>query len=259
MQPTRHQYQQQQQQQQQQNLVRVQNTTLEGLRRSILESAYIGQEQAISAQEELDRQGAKIKGSLGDAKVIADQTYSTGKRVNTLINEVKASKIRKILQCCYLTCCYCCTRHLLKSNIENNDAATTNYQMKPTTASPSDQWDESENENDTLVRLDRLKVAMAGEKGEAVAWKKTLGPPPGVVYSGTDIWHRQIDASLTQLQQIAEDMGQSLEEQTRMAQMLTIYLDYGVDQVLGARDTLVAEKNSINVDFRQLFKDSLKQ
>lgn len=212
------------------------NTT-EQLRRNILESVYKGQKQARGAQDELERQGKQLRTSFVKAELVANQTGTTANAVDDLISEAKASKFRKFLRCCMDTCC--CSRSssscCCKRRKRHEDETRRLYgAMSPTIDDIKDDLDD----NQTLIILDSLKSNVGGRATNK--WKKTLAPQPGAtLQSGTaGIWYRQVDASLTQLQHIAEDMGQSLDEQIRLAQMLTIYLNYGVDQVIGANERL---------------------
>lgn len=221
--------------------------TESSLRRDILDTALKGQEKATSAQVELEYQGEKLRRSLGNAKLIAEQTTSTGRTVEQLISVKKASRTRRILQCCRDTCCCCCCKpeRDLTSRIEDSKrvAAAIAADLNKTDAPDRDR----DSDTDTIVQLDSLKISLKDKKkakaGEVPNWRRTLAPPPDVSYNGNETWYRQIDASLTHLQQVAEDMGQSLDEQIKMAQMLTMYLNYGVDQVLAANENLNGEKN----------------
>lgn len=47
-----------------------------------------------------------------------------------------------------------------------------------------------------------------------------------------------MDTSLSRLQLAAEQMNDSLDEQLRLAQILTIYINYGVDKVLDTNKNL---------------------
>lgn len=67
---------------------------------------------------------------------------------------------------------------------------------------------------------------------------KSAASPPQT----NEVWHRQMDASLMQLQLAAEEMGQTLEQQVRMADLLTVYLNHGVEQALESNKRLEAEK-----------------
>lgn len=115
-----------------------------------------------------------------------------------------------------------------------------------TPSSPNDTDLEPEtDEYYSYVRLDRLEKLMT-EKGSK-CWKRTLAPSPlervSLVDSDKEVWYRQMDISLNQLQRLAENMGDSLDEQVRLANLLTIYLNYGADQVINIKDKLnVAQK-----------------
>lgn len=222
------------------------------LRRDILETAIKGQEQATNAQIELEFQGEKLKRSLGNAGLIAERAKTTGQAVDELISVRKASWTRKILLCCRDTwcccccCCYSCSR-CNKHRDGNSDKEGGVARENATDFNQLNHLREGDSDTDTVVQLDSLKGALGNAReatgGEIPCWRKTLAPPPGASFNGNELWYRQIDASLTHLQQMAEDMGQSLDEQVKMAQMLTIYLNYGVDQVLAANENLNVEKS----------------
>lgn len=219
------------------------------LRRDILDTAIKGQERATNAQVELEYQGERLRRSFDNAKLIAQQATSTGRTVNQLIAVKKATRTKRIWQCCRHTCyccCCCCylrTKRELDNLSEGSGLIATNISAELNKSSPR----ENSSDTDTVVQLDSLKGALKDAKkakgGEVPNWRKTLAPPPGASYHGNETWYRQIDASLTHLQHVAEDMGQSLDEQIKMAQMLTIYLNYGVDKVLAANENLNVEKN----------------
>lgn len=169
------------------------------LKRNILEDAIRGQEQTKSSQAELDIQGKKLKTSVKDIEVIADQTIKTGRAVDNLLFETKANVLQRIFKCC---CCSCYGK--------NKKASAP---LVPLAIEDDEEQD---------VNLHDLKVSK-----RKPSWKKTLAAT-----SNNDIWYRQIDTSLSQLQLAAEEMSESLDEQLRLAQILTIYINYGVDKVL---------------------------
>lgn len=107
-------------------------------------------------------------------------------------------------------------------------------------SSPTD-GDDKEPEGDlAAINLDKLDKILSGKAG---GWKQTLEPPPGSRSSASGIWYRQVDASLMQLQQVAEDMSESLDDQLKLAQRLTIYLNYGIEQATNANNLLTANKD----------------
>lgn len=234
-------------------LIKGQNvSTVSNLRRDILETAIKGQEKATSAQIELEYQGEKLKRSLGDAKLIAERAKTTGQAVDELISVRKASKTRRILLCCRDTwcccrCCNCCNRCYKHTDNDRDQERAVVRENAIELSRLNTLRDREDSDTDTVVKLDSLKNALGNARkttgSEIPNWRKTLAPPPGASCNGNELWYRQIDASLTHLQQVAEDMGQSLDEQVKMAQMLTIYLNYGVDQVLAANENLNVEKN----------------
>jgi len=208
----------------------------EKLRREILEATASGHEKAKFAQEELDNQGKGLRESLGQAESVARQTIKTAKAIKGLVREAKLSRTRKALRCCCPSCCVPATK-------DENDLAVdqTNLAFNPLSLSEAD---ESDVEKDTLLRLESLKQESVASKRATASWKRTLVPPPSVINDGSDIWYKQMDVSLSQLQRMAEDMSRSLDEQLKLAQLLTIYLNYGVDQVMGANKFLIKEKDS---------------
>lgn len=247
-----------QQQQQQQQFQQLQQRP-EELRRDILESAIIGQEQAKAARDELDKQGRRLRVSLGRTKQIAGQTGAAVKAVDRLISARKAGTLRTLLETCccfggYLCrrcCCCCCVGS--ESQQEADSSATKT--SKQTTTSPVGSEDDDAEEDDaedaaTILRLDKLiaqsKQQTSKRTGSArPSWQETLEPlpeaAPAAAGAGPDsIWYHQVEACLAQLQQVAEEMGDSLDEQIRMAQILAIYLDFGADQALRANEKLAA-------------------
>lgn len=203
------------------------------LKRDILESAAHSQEWARSTQEDLEQQGVKLKTSVKDAQLILKQAKKTDKAVDRLIWQAKASKTRRLLDCC----CWCCFRRDETSGKQGEGAGSI--------AVDSTDLDDTNSDAEILVNLDRLKKFQVEERAksnEKPSWKRTLKPPLSAMNSGQDIWYRQLDASLNQLQQVAEEVNQSLDEQIKLAQMLTIYLNYGVDQVLATNEKLSADK-----------------
>lgn len=228
------------------------------LRRQILESALKGQQRQQVANDELNRQGEQLRLSLGAASEIALQTDDTRDVVDRLAEEAKLSKWQQAHRCLWhhLICCW-------RSNDDlnlNRTAVGKSHELlaRLKQSSPAD-WTETASEKDILYCLDQLdrdkeKRRAQGQQvtDNGQSWRRTLAPPPGLavhraknnnknIYND-DIWHKQVDLSLQQLQQVAEEMGKSLDEQKRLAQTLAIYLEYGVDQVMGINDTLAIDK-----------------
>lgn len=189
------------------------------LKRNIFESILTGQERTRASQAELDAQGKKLTISVNDAGVVAKQTIKTGVAVDRLLIEKKLSKTQRILRCC----CYCC----YKPQIEGPSDIDPTISHK---TSPSEREDD---DKDSLIG-----VAGGIRLRRKPSWKKTLTTNYDSSY---DIWYRQVDASLTQLQMAAEEMEKSLDEQIKLAQILTIYLNYGVDQVIDINKNLAPE------------------
>lgn len=215
----------------------------EDLRRDILESAIIGQEQARSAQQELERQGHRLRVSLDQTKRVAAETETAGKIVDRLISERRAGPVRTIFTCCF-GCCF--GSYCGKGGGEDDGSQKVTGEAKHQTASPIGTDDEDAEDAETIVHLDRLLKAQSKKKANTKAsWQETLVPLPEVVMSssntGVDIWYRQVDACLSQLQQIAEDMGESLDEQIKLAQILAIYLDFGAEQAMRANEKLAID------------------
>lgn len=217
------------------------NVVQERLRRDILESAIASQERAKSAQKELDRQGERLRETLGEARKTQVQSQKTGQTVSNLVTEARESKEKRIsgwlarLFCIGCCCCYCCGRYRYAAVSNQNEVEKT--KTNPS-ASPID-LDDGENELGA-INMEKLERILTQRGRQADDWRKTLSTPAG---SSADIWFRQVDASLMQLQQVAEDMGESLDEQIKLAQRLTIYLNYGIDQAIGAHNLLAANKD----------------
>lgn len=189
------------------------------LKRNIFENILTGQERTKESQAELNAQGEKLKRSVNDAGFIAKQTIKTGVAVDRLLIEKKLSKAQRFMRCC----CYCCYR----SKVEDPS------DIKPTILHPTSPSERDEDDRDNLITVEtgiRLR--------RRPSWKKTLAANYDSSY---DIWYRQVDASLTQLQMAAEEMEKSLDEQIKLAQILTIYLNYGVDQVIDINKNLAPE------------------
>lgn len=229
-----------------------QRPQVEDLRRDILESAIIGREQARSAQNELDSQGRRLIVSLARTRRIAAQTEAAGEVVDRLISERKAGPARTILDCCFGACLRCCCGTKQNETIDRKGRAVN----RP--SSPVGSEDDDAEDAETIVRLDRLiaqskQNAKQDKTTKLAGWKQTLEPlpaapgptttsmGPGSSHTGVDIWYRQVDACLSQLQQIAEDMGDSLDEQIKLAQILAIYLDFGADQAMRANEKLAID------------------
>lgn len=200
-----------------------------------------------SAQEELDRQGAKLRKSAASGKQIVDETRRADKNVDLLVAEAKAGRFRQLLTCCCSCCCGDSDKSIRRKD-HNEPKRDASGQSSPGDPDDDDQYDISGTEA-LLERLRRTIKEGKGKEAHQVSWKRTLAPPlTGVGPRGgqqhVDVWHRQMNASLTQLQQMAEEMADSLEEQTRLAQLMTIYLNHGIDQMLGANKKLAAAKSS---------------
>lgn len=244
----------------------------EALKRSILETTIGTYERAKSTQEELASQGEKIAKSLGDAENIAKRTIITEKTTGELVDDVKATKTQKIINCCLDTCCCCCCCSCFrwcfssahKRNTSTNSqlidsihSKANNSMKSPSSKGSSHNFvglikldDDDEEDNQSVNNIDQLELSKLLEDNQnrrRPKWKRTLEPPPGVQYNGTDIWYRQVDVSLNQLHQLAEDMGQSLEEQIRLAQMLNVYLNFGIDRVINVNENLQEAKDQKNL------------
>lgn len=231
----------------------------EALKRNILEATISGHERAVSTQEELTRQGEKIKKSLGDAESIAKRTVIVENTTSNLVNEAKASKTRKIINCCLEVCFYCCcywyptgtssssssTDGVIKLDANNREMSTKNQQILLSKGGQNSSIkieDNDDNDEQSVNNIDLnklLDVNLNNDKqGKNPEWKRTLEPLAGIQHSGTDIWYRQVDVSLNQLHQLAEEMGQSIEEQIRLAQMLNVYLNFGIDRIINVNENI---------------------
>lgn len=207
------------------------------LRREILEAAISGQERSKLTQQELDRQGEKLRKSVKDARLVAGQTRKASEAVNRFAEEANTSKFKQTLLCCADFCCWwspLCNRR------EDRQRHELPIELSPIGTEVSDV------EPDTQLNWERLREAIGrSESGAKSSWKRTLAAPLGRAHEGHQIWYQQVDASLVQLRQVAEEMSKSIDEQIKLAQMLTIYLNYGVDQVIGANQTLELAKKLI--------------
>lgn len=186
------------------------------LRRDILEIVAKGGERARVSQGELSRQGERLRKSLKDAQAISGQTTEANQRVDELIDVAKQGRFRRLC-CCCSSCC------------KQNNRQSSSKLLPPKSQDTSHQVDETS----SGVELRKLNKVLAQKEGKE-SWRRTLEPEPGAGFKGTDIWYRQVEAGLSQLQQMAEEMGESLEEQVRLAKMLTIYLNHGVEQMMSA-------------------------
>lgn len=202
------------------------------LQRDILETAISSQSIVNATQQELYSQGKKLRQSLKDASFIAGQTVVTGNKVDTLVKEARAGRLRSLLTFC--TSSLCCKRAIESGETGNLVPTSPNF-------SPVDEEDH-ESEDNILARLERLRK-LAEKDESAATWRKTLVPSGNAVQGGSDIWYRQIELSLNQLKNLSEAMGYSLDEQINQAQMLTAYLNYGVDQVINTNKNLLAAKS----------------
>lgn len=222
------------------------------LQNDILESALGGQEKARLAQEELDRQGKHLRDALDEATNISTkQAASARQAIKGLINEARSSKKRKILLCCAYFCCYCCCRKRLEAYDKAN-ATPQQQSLHPVHLDVLSTDSDVDDETNVTNQLDSLKSQLQDQKainGLAInkPWKRTLAPlarPGGLNMQPYDIWRTQIDASLSQLQQLAEEIGQSLEEQIQLAQLLNLYLQYGTNQVIGMNEDLASAQKA---------------
>lgn len=220
------------------------------LKRSILKSASTGQTLTKSAQAELDRQGKQLLQSLGDARAIARQTDDTKRSVKRLIDEHNVGKKSIAVQCCRFICGCCVNRCCPDRQADYSDQDQILARSKSPLRVNSVDGDESDNG----VSIDRLRdlLEARGKRSskqqprddlDSTNWKKTIATPIGAILKmdnqiNSEIWYRQVDVSLTQLQQMNQEIGHSLDEQIRLARMLAVYLDYGVDQVMGINETL---------------------
>lgn len=222
------------------------------LKRDILEATIETYDQAQEAQKELENQGAKLRKSFGETKNIAGKTLQLDRGVDLLIKETQKSCLRRLLQ----RCCSCCCRPEtiptdnqleLDAKVKMDLEKQLRYPKTPS-SQPETRVDDDIDDYHSYVRLDRLERLMSSKGSKN--WKRTLAPSPlekiKPAKGGEGIWYRQMDISLTQLQRLAEDIGDSLDEQIRLANLLTIYLNYGADKVININDKLsIAQKTII--------------
>jgi hypothetical protein len=239
------------------------------LRRSILDSALKSQQTLRSSQQELARQGDLLDRSLQGGRRISGQTESTRQRVDELVEETKVGKWTQLLRCCCpclnSACCTCCRSSRADRRASQPDGGG---------ARPTKDNESLDEHQELQATFDRLKGLLAEARKRptsqhtVVSWRRTLGPslyessaesakPTGAATKKSsatnqhqyhydkeraELWHRQMDASLAQLQLTAEEMETTFEQQTRLANLLAAYLNHGAEQVLEANKRLVDEQ-----------------
>lgn len=237
------------------------------LKREILKSALIGQKQSESTLVELKQQGEKLRKSLGEGKsIVFNDTRQTKEAVDALVNESKLAKRNKLVQFCHYCwlCCCCCKCKRANTQLDNSAKNIETQQNRLVQELPIDAKSHERDDYETAsigthTSRDQAEEAASEKGGKFVdrvrrllketnvgqAWKQTVGPSIDVLRKSKNVdlltnsnWFRQIDSSLYQLQRINEEIGQNLEEQIASAQMLTVYLNYGVDQVIGIKEKL---------------------
>lgn len=214
------------------------------LRRSILETTLKGNVEVQTNQQKLEQQGGLLRKSLRSARDISTGTVGTSQRVESLIEEIRLSKTQRLLRCCcpcLASCGFCGPKRKVSAE-PNRDRQPSREDDNLRNA---DDEEEEHNEiSDMQVRLERLKKLLRDDS----SWKKTIGsalyepnPRERRKRDNVDLWHRQMDVGLAQLHQLAEDMQETLDEQTRLANMLAIYLSHGTDQVIATNKRLIDE------------------
>lgn len=194
------------------------------LKRSILESAFRGHQLASQTQKDLDEQGNRLKLSLGETAAIKDRSEHVSQSANILIDE--REKGHRLGRCLSFYLCPC----FRSSQSQSGPARAT---------SPI----ENESDADSIASFgfNRLKKETKEEQKQEArfpAWKRTFA-----TYRGPDVWLSQVDASLMQFQRLAHEMSESLDEQIKLAQLLTVYLNHGVEQVVDTSQNLQAKES----------------
>lgn len=236
------------------------------LRGNILDSTIKSQAALKSGQDELQRQGSLLHKSLRDGRKVSSQASSTRQHVESLIEETKLSNQERLFRCC-CPCLYatCCRRSQKNSGGRKSGIGNQRGSSRSSLSHSSEEEDEL---HACLDRLRHLLDEANKRRPHEASWRRTLGPslydrkrqrgssadsPQRQSPKGKDVasqrrleeaelWHRQMDASLVQLQLAAEEMETTLEQQTRLANLLAIYLNHGAEQVLEANKRLVAER-----------------
>lgn len=218
------------------------NNNLE-LRRSILELTLGQQGRVEVTNDELDRQGQQLWRSLGEAGTIGRQTEQVNKESRQLVQQVNVGVLSQLFSC------FCPRSCAPRGGLTRQLAWSTSDKVAMQTLPPTVAGETTRSKvEDTKTGPDKL---IAGTiKADKQHWKRTLAPAPWASkktrsesqYLANQIWHKQMDASLRQLQTVCEETGEKLEEQSRLAQMLALYLDHGAEQALQANRLLASEK-----------------
>lgn len=254
----------------------------DAIKRDILKSALKGQKQSEAIENELSRQGEKLRLNLEQAKEINSvsivQTRKAAKQLETEVELARRQNL--VIRCCrwlclplckHCPCSYCCCftpknidynetkSAALASTISANRLAIENEELIMKRFIVSDSSDAETLEDDEIdeynlpeiktskqqnqqadlvkLRLERVKKLLRDTK-PGQGWRRTLVGPPSSQLVNDSVWYRQIDSSLVKLQRLHEDLGKTLDEQIGLAQMLTFYLNYGSDQLIGLNDQL---------------------
>lgn len=231
----------QHQHQQQQQLLRSPQT-IRSLRRDILDATVAGQNRTDATQAELDRQADKIRESLDIAKNAATQGANAEVRANELAQALKTPN-RFVLR--ELASRWCCCKGPATTKTNVVDA---NVPVSPVSPDSSHANTDVTAEDEDSAAIDDANDDK--QKTKRRAWKRTIAPSIDelIAASGdkassasavpSDVWLRQMDASLTRLQDTAKQMGASLDEQIQQANMLEAYLNYGVERTMAANEAL---------------------
>lgn len=227
------------------------------IRREILQSALVGQRQSDLTQAELVRQGTKLRETIDRAKSVAyNDTNRFRQAVDELEREAILTKRSKSSLCFHYLCCSGCCRQRYQTTTTGEVARGESELIPIAPRSPSRAQESVSVVDETGSRggeTDQAEDVASERAGESILerarrlinetdvgkdWRRTVAAPLGSMRKERDstsnyTWVRQVDSSLSQLQRVNEEIGQVLDDQLALAQMLTVYLNHGVDQAIG--------------------------
>lgn len=206
------------------------------IKRKILASALTSQRRSELTQEELKRQGERLRETIGETETIITQdTPRTQETVRAFERERNLTWRGKLMSCCRncLSCC-CCSKRLDTEGGREEIMELKERDSLLSSLRASTPVDDTESLVDTFAPdLDPLtKVADTSQE-----WKRTIATPIGLGKNHST-WTRQVDSCLSQLHRVNEEIGRDLDDQIALAQMLTVYLNFGADQVIGMNKKL---------------------
>ena len=200
--------------------------------------------------------------SFGAAKEANAQAEGLNKQSRHLVQQVNRGFFCQLFFCCCPNCSSNPSPKAIKS------APAPQAQAQPESLSKGQKIAPPSTEEKVKSASSRTseRLIQGFQDADGSNWRKTLLPAPwiktevrqftprgprpiGQTTSRDDefrmanqIWHKQMDGGLRELQEVCEEMGQKLEEQAQLAQMLSLYLDYGAEQALQANKLLANEK-----------------